>query len=78
MMVVAVLLGSVRSERMGDRVAKWAMAQLQARGHEAVLVDAAELELPLLDRLRLQNTQSGRRNWRRWRICMLAQMGFAS
>jgi NAD(P)H-dependent FMN reductase len=51
MMVVAVLLGSVRSERMGDRVAKWAMAQLQARGHEAVLVDAAELELPLLDKM---------------------------
>jgi NAD(P)H-dependent FMN reductase len=50
-MVVAVLLGSVRSERMGDRAAKWAMAQLEARGHEAVLVDAAELKLPLLDKM---------------------------
>jgi NAD(P)H-dependent FMN reductase len=50
-MVVAVLLGSVRSERMGDRVAKWAMAQLEARGHEAVLVDAAELKLPMLDKM---------------------------
>jgi NAD(P)H-dependent FMN reductase len=50
-MVVAVLLGSVRSERMGDRAAKWAMAQLQARGHETVLVDAAELNLPLLDKM---------------------------
>jgi NAD(P)H-dependent FMN reductase len=48
-MVVAVLQGSVRSERMGDRVAKWAMAQLTTRGHEAVLVDAAALDLPLLD-----------------------------
>jgi NAD(P)H-dependent FMN reductase len=50
-MVVAVLLGSVRKERMGDRAAKWAMAQLKARGHEAVLVDAAELKLPLLDKM---------------------------
>jgi NAD(P)H-dependent FMN reductase len=50
-MVVAVLLGSVRSERMGERAAKWVMAQLKARGHEAVLVDAAELKLPLLDKM---------------------------
>ncbi|HEY4381345.1 MAG TPA: NAD(P)H-dependent oxidoreductase [Acidobacteriaceae bacterium] len=50
-MVVAVLLGSVRTERLGDRVAKWVLAQLRKRGHEAVLVDAAELELPLLDKM---------------------------
>jgi NAD(P)H-dependent FMN reductase len=50
-MVVAVLLGSVRSERLGDRAAKWVMAQLAARGHEAVLVDALALELPLLDKM---------------------------
>jgi NAD(P)H-dependent FMN reductase len=50
-MTIAVLLGSVRSERMGGRAAKWVMAQLKARGHEAVLVDAAKLELPLLDKM---------------------------
>jgi Predicted flavoprotein len=50
-MVVAVLLGSVRSERMGSRVAKWAIAELEKRGHKAVLVDAAELKLPLLDKM---------------------------
>ena len=50
-MVVAVLLGSVRSERMGNRAAKWAVAQLERRGHEAVLVDAAALKLPLLDKM---------------------------
>jgi NAD(P)H-dependent FMN reductase len=50
-MVVAVLLGSVRSERLGDRAAKWVTAQLKARGHEAVLVDAAALELPILDKM---------------------------
>ncbi len=31
-MVVAVLQGSVRSERMGHRVAKWVIARLKARG----------------------------------------------
>ncbi len=50
-MVVAVLLGSVRSDRVGERVAKWVIKQLEARGHEAVLVDPAKLELPLLDRM---------------------------
>jgi NAD(P)H-dependent FMN reductase len=50
-MVVAVLLGSVRSDRMGDRAAKWVVAQLEKRGHQAVLVDAAELKLPLLDKM---------------------------
>jgi len=50
-MVVAVLLGSVRSGRMGDRAAKWAIAQLQARGHKAMLVDAAALHLPILDKM---------------------------
>jgi NAD(P)H-dependent FMN reductase len=50
-MVVPVLLGSVRSDRMGDRTAKWAVRQLERRGHEAVLVDAAELNLPILDRM---------------------------
>ena len=50
-MVVAVLLGSVRSDRMGIRAARWVIAQLEKRGHEAVLVDAAELKLPMLDRM---------------------------
>jgi NAD(P)H-dependent FMN reductase len=50
-MVVPVLLGSVRSDRLGDRAAKWAMRQLESRGHEALLVDAAELNLPILDKM---------------------------
>jgi NAD(P)H-dependent FMN reductase len=50
-MVVAVLLGSVRSDRMGDRAAKWVVSQLKARGHKTVLVDAAELKLPMLDKM---------------------------
>jgi NAD(P)H-dependent FMN reductase len=50
-MVVAVLLGSVRSERMGDRAAKWVTAELEERGHEVVLADAADLKLPMLDKM---------------------------
>src|SRR5438067_646460 len=50
-MVVPVLLGSVRSDRMGDRVAKWVVRQLETRGHQPMLVDAAELKLPILDRM---------------------------
>ena len=50
-MVIAVLLGSVRSERMGDRAAKWVISRLKQRGHEPVLVDAAALQLPLLDKM---------------------------
>ncbi len=43
--------GSVRTDRMGDRVAKWVVQELEKRGHEAVLVDAAESKLPLLDKM---------------------------
>lgn len=50
-MVVAVLVGSMRRDRMGDRVARWVIAQLEKRGHEAARVDAMELKLPLLDRM---------------------------
>lgn len=48
---IAVLLGSVRRERMGIRAAKLVMQALEARGHEAQLVDPMELQLPLFDRM---------------------------
>ena len=50
-MLIAVLQGSVRSDRMGDRVAKWVISELSRRGHQPVLVDAAQLQLPVLDRM---------------------------
>lgn len=50
-MVIAVLLGSVRTGRLGDRVARWATRELERRGHEAVLVDAEVLDLPLIDKM---------------------------
>ncbi|GJE60722.1 NADPH-dependent FMN reductase [Methylobacterium trifolii] len=50
-LVVPVILGSVRSDRQGLRAARFLVARLEARGHEAPLVDPAELKLPLLDRM---------------------------
>jgi len=50
-LVVPVLLGSVRRDRQGARAARMIMRALEARGHEPVLVDPLELELPLLDRM---------------------------
>jgi NAD(P)H-dependent FMN reductase len=48
---IAVLLGSVRHERMGPRAARLVVRSLHARGHEAVLVDPLQTPLPLLDRM---------------------------
>ncbi|WP_183980864.1 NADPH-dependent FMN reductase [Tunturiibacter gelidoferens] len=75
-MVVAVLLGSVRSDRMGERAAKWVVAQLEKRGHEAVLVDAAELKLPLLDRMwkEVKNDTSAKHEKLREKLAPLAKL----
>ena len=50
-LVCPVILGSVRADRQGLRAARFLIAQLEARGHEAPLVDPLELKLPLLDRM---------------------------
>lgn len=50
-LTIPVILGSVRRDRMGIRAAHLVMDGLSARGHEPVLVDALELQLPLLDRM---------------------------
>jgi len=50
-LVMPVILGSVRSDRQGLRAARFLVAQLEARGIEAPLVDPAALQLPLLDRM---------------------------
>src|SRR4051794_3683183 len=47
----AVLFGSMRSDRLGIRAARFAMEQLRRHGHEPTLVDALECRLPLLDRM---------------------------
>lgn len=46
-----VIYGSVRTERKGIAAARFALEQFRARGHEVVLFDPKELELPLLDKM---------------------------
>ena len=46
---IAVILGTVRRERIGLRVARFAATALRERGHEVTLVDPIEYPLPLLD-----------------------------
>ena len=50
-LLVPVILGSVRSERQGIKAAHFIIAKLRERGHEPVLVDPMELDLPLLDKM---------------------------
>ena len=49
-LTIAVLLGSVRRERQALRAGRMIMDALSAAGHEAVMVDPLELNLPLLER----------------------------
>jgi NAD(P)H-dependent FMN reductase len=46
-----VAYGSMRSDRLGIRLAQYLLKQLEIRGHEATFFDAMELQLPLLDRM---------------------------
>jgi NAD(P)H-dependent FMN reductase len=46
-----VILGSVRRDRQGIKAARYIIGKLEARGHEPVLADPCEKELPLLDRM---------------------------
>ena len=50
-MNIAIILGSVRQDRNGDRVGKWVAKKVQERGHDTVLVDPMQLDLPILDRM---------------------------
>ena len=51
-MLYPVIYGSVRTERQGIRAARYICREIEARGHEARLVDPVEVDLPLLDRRR--------------------------
>ena len=48
---VPVILGTVRSERVGPRVARYLVRMLEARGHRPTLIDPEEYPLPLLDKM---------------------------
>lgn len=48
---IPVIFGSVRSDRIGDRVAKYIATQLSERGHHVDLIDPIAYPLPLLDKM---------------------------
>ena len=47
---VALIVGSVRRDRQGIRVARWIKEKLENRKHIVFFIDPLELNLPLLDR----------------------------
>ena len=50
-MNIAIILGSVRSDRNGERVSKWISKKIESRGHKTTVVDPMRLDLPVLDRM---------------------------
>ncbi len=48
---IALIVGSVRSDRQGIKVARWLEQKLKERNHIVFFIDPVELDLPLLDRM---------------------------
>src|SRR5215218_1069070 len=48
---VALIVGSVRRDRQGIRVARWIKEKLENRKHIVFFIDPLELNLPFLDRM---------------------------
>jgi NAD(P)H-dependent FMN reductase len=48
---IAIILGSLRHDRNGERVGKWIRKKIESRGHKISLIDPMELDLPILDRM---------------------------
>lgn len=48
---IALIVGSVRHDRNGIKVARWMEQKLKERRHDVYFVDPMELNLPLLDRM---------------------------
>ena len=51
MLKLLVLYGSYRRDRVGIRLANYVRLRLEARGHDAQLIDAKAIDLPMLDRM---------------------------
>lgn len=48
---ILVLYGSYRTDRLGIRLARYIVRELKDFGAEATLIDAKEIDLPMLDRM---------------------------
>src|ERR671911_2391850 len=48
---IALIVGSVRRDRQGIKVARWMEEKLKNRNHTVFFIDPLELDIPLLDRM---------------------------
>ena len=48
---IALIVGSVRHDRQGIKVARWMEQNLIDRNHVVFFIDPIEINLPLLDRM---------------------------
>jgi len=48
---IAIIYGSVRSERLGLRAARYVETKLKSKGHITTIIDPLEYNLPLLDKM---------------------------
>src|SRR5919202_942965 len=48
---IALIVGSVRHNRQGIKVARWMQEKLKDRNHTVFFIDPIEINLPLLDRM---------------------------
>lgn len=48
---IAIILGSVRRDRNGIKVANWVKKKIEEHNHTIYFIDPMELKLPLLDRM---------------------------
>ena len=62
MVKIALIVGSVRRERQGIKVARWMEEKLKSRNHTVFFIDPLELNLPLLDKMYKEMIESFREN----------------
>ena len=48
---IALIVGSVRHDRQGIKVARWMEIKLKDRNHVVFFIDPIEINLPLLDKM---------------------------
>ena len=48
---IALIVGSVRHDRQGIKVARWMQEKLKDRNHTVFFIDPIEINLPLLDKM---------------------------
>src|ERR1044072_8427478 len=55
---IALIVGSVRHHRQGIKVARWVEEKLKGRNHTVFFIDPIEINLPLLDRMYKEMTNT--------------------